>query len=290
MIVSDQPVVRRIKKLLNELKDSQYAQYRESNEFVLIHDYLEKILKDNKRDFRHTPEILFYVAEDLLDMDKDDYLPPCVVAFITFLFTQDGKEGNDDAINNLGELHYGGNHGFELNFKLAMQYYKKAAKLGNRCAQENLGYCYYYGRDGKPDYKKAFHYFSLGAFTDRLTSLYKIGDMYLNGLYVEKNEKEAFYIYQHCLDTMSYTEKDRVAGPVYLRLANMYLDGIGTKEKPRTALKYYQKAERYLSDMVQAGDAKYKRSLNAAIEGQSKAREKISKEFPNKEWKFDDPE
>ena len=41
------------------------------------------------------------------------------------------------------------------------------------------------------DYKKAFHYFAKGAFDGHLVSLYKIGDMYKNGYYVEKDEKEA---------------------------------------------------------------------------------------------------
>ena len=42
-----------------------------------------------------------------------------------------------------------------------------------------------------PDYQKAFHYFLLGALDGHLISLYKIGDMYLNGYHVEKNEKRA---------------------------------------------------------------------------------------------------
>ena len=42
-------------------------------------------------------------------------------------------------------------------------------------------------------------YFALGAFDGHLRSLYKIGDMYRNGYYVDKNEAEAFYIYMHCI-------------------------------------------------------------------------------------------
>ncbi len=45
-----------------------------------------------------------------------------------------------------------------------------------------------------------------------LISLYKIGDMYLNGLYVEKNEKEAFRICRRCLETVTEEAERRVAG------------------------------------------------------------------------------
>ena len=57
------------------------------------------------------------------------------------------------------------------------------------------------------DHEKAFHYFALGAFDGRPVSLYKIGDMYLNGYYVRKNEAEAFAIFMRCLqDMMEETE------------------------------------------------------------------------------------
>ena len=81
-----------------------------------------------------------------------------------------------------------------------------------------------------PDYEKAFHCFALGAFDGHLISLYKIGDMYFSGLYVEKNEKEAFYIYMRCLETMTEEAANRVAGPVYLRLGKMFLNGMGIEK------------------------------------------------------------
>ena len=52
------------------------------------------------------------------------------------------------------------------------------------------------------DYEKAFHCFAPGAFSGRPASLYKIGDMYLNGYYVKKNVRDAFRIYRRCLDLL----------------------------------------------------------------------------------------
>ena len=148
-------------------------------------------------------------------------------------------------------------------------------------------YCYYYGRDGEPDYEKAFHYYALGAFDGHLISLYKIGDMYLHGLYVPKNEREAFFIFMCCLETMTEEAEGRVAGPVYLRLGRMFLDGTGAEKNYKNALICFQKAESFLYDMVMNGNVMYRRSLIAAIKGQEEARKKLSKALPEDTWEFD---
>jgi hypothetical protein len=127
----------------------------------------------------------------------------------------------------------------------------------------------------------------MGAFDGHLISLYKIGDMYLNGYYVPKNEKEAFIIYMHCLDTMTDEAAPKVAGPVYLRLGKMFLNGTGTEKNLSSALVCYQKAEAYLYDMVKGGDYMYKKSLLGAIEGQEKTRKEMMEQLPEREWEFD---
>ena len=226
------------------------------------------------------------IANTLTGLDKPLVFPEFLIGFIEEMFQMEIAEGNDDAMNDLGAQYYGGNRGFEQSFDKAVMYYQMAADKGNRPAQENLGYCYYYGRDGKPNYEKAFHYFALGAFDGHLVSLYKIGDMYLNGLYVPKNEKEAFYIYVHCMDTMTQQAEGRVAGPVLLRLGGMFLDGIGTEEDAKSALVCFQKAESYLYDMVIGGDDMYRRSLAEAIDGQARARQKLAGQLPESSWSY----
>ncbi len=108
--------------------------------------------------------------------------------------------------------------------------------------------------------------------------------MYLNGLYVPKNEKEAFCIYVHCMDTMTQQAEGRVAGPVLLRLGGMFLDGIGTEEDAKSALVCFQKAESFLYDMVIGGDDMYRRSLAEAIDGQERARRKLAGQLPASSW------
>lgn len=214
-------------------------------------------------------------ATALVQCDKTVEMPRVLFDFIVSLYENAISVGNIYAMNDLGALYYDG-RGCEQDFSKAIYYYEMAAKLGNRQAQENLGYCYYYGRSVDVDYEKAFHYFALGAFDGHLISLYKIGDMYQNGFYVEKNPAQAFRIYEHCIATMTEEAAYIVAGPVFLRLGNAYLDGIGTESNAKNALVCFQKAELFLYDMVANGEWMYRKNLEDAIKGQVKAREKLN--------------
>ena len=249
----------------------------DATEYPEIYNYLSTQIDDDCIEVDGS----YDMANNLLD------LPSFVIDFIEELFGQEIEAGTEDAMNDLGAQYYDGNRGFEQSFQKAAYYYTLAAENGSRQAQENLGYVYYYGRLGKPDYEKAFHYFALGAFDGHLISLYKIGDMYLNGLYVPKNEREAFHIFMRCLETMTPQAEPRVAGPIYLRLGRMFLNGSGTSQDAKSALVCFQKAESFLYDMVKDGDVMYKKSLASAIEGQGKARAVLTKELPEQNWSFD---
>ena len=80
---------------------------------------------------------------------------------------------------------------------------------------------------------------------------------------------------------MTEEAEHKVAGPVYPRLGKMFLYGLGTDKDPKSALICYQKAEAFLYDMVKNGDFMYRKSLQAAVEGQAKAREVLIAELKN---------
>lgn len=225
----------------------------------------------------------YELATGLVQCDKTVNMSRELFDFIVGLYEKAISEGDSYAMNDLGALYYDG-RGCEQDFSKAVFYYEMAAKQGNMQAQENLGYCYYYGRDVEVDYEKAFHYFALGAFNGHLISLYKIGDMYQHGYYVEKNEIEAFRIYERCLDMMTEEAAPIVAGPVFLRLGNAFFYGIGTEMSMKKAQLCYQKAENYLYDMVARGNIMYKKNLQEAIEGQTKARERLLSTLPERKW------
>ena len=54
------------------------------------------------------------------------------------------------------------------------------------------------------------------------------------------------------------------------------------------ALICFQKAETFLYDMVAGGNVMYRKSLNAAIDGQAKVREILTEDLPSNQWMFDD--
>ncbi len=222
----------------------------------------------------------YELASGILNCDKDKPMPPEVFTFVAALYKHAISKGDVDAMCDLGSLYYDG-RGCMQDFTKAIHYYEMAAKHGHVIARENLGYCYYYGRDIPVDYEKAFQYFAEGAFLGRLVSMYKIGDMYKNGYYVEKNPVIALRIYLRCFEMMNPEEDYYAAEPVFLRLGNAFLYGEGTKKDPRAALKYFHFAEEFLYDLVAEGEEMYRKSLQAAIDGQAKARRLLAKKLPS---------
>ncbi|MCD7796505.1 MAG: hypothetical protein LUG95_02480 [Clostridiales bacterium] len=58
--------------------------------------------------------------------------------------------------------------------------------------------------------------------------LYKLGDMYLNGYFVEKNKKYAFTLYDRALEQCEDRD-DFCIGGIQFRLGKCLLRGIGTE-------------------------------------------------------------
>ena len=89
------------------------------------------------------------------------------------------------------DMMYLGGYYYEMKkFDLALKYYEMAATYDYDPAYECLGYIWYYGRTGARDYKKAFEYFSKLMDKGEPVATYKVADMYRNGYYVEKDQKE----------------------------------------------------------------------------------------------------
>lgn len=133
--------------------------------------------------------------------------------------------------------------------------------------------------------KKAYHYFVKGALDNHLNSLYKIGDMYKNGYYVEKDEKEAFYIYTHCYKQMTEFCAKLIGADICMRMGNVYFYGIGTEKNYETALKYYQEAEQHYYRKIRNGDFFAKKGLEGVIEKQNEIRKILLDELPDFNWR-----
>ncbi len=214
-------------------------------------------------------------------LDPAKPFAPLVAEFIDEVLTEEMENGNADAACDLGSFYYTGRIG-EQNFAMAVELYQRAAKMGSRQANENLGYCYYYGRDIPKDYEKAYFCFVKGALDNHPISMYKIGDMYKNGYFVEKDEREAFEIYKECRELLRGNDGYiRTCGAdIFMRLADCYAKGIGTGQNFRKALKYYQRAERLFYDRLLEGDFMIKHNYEHCIREQDKVRAVLQQEIP----------
>lgn len=138
-------------------------------------------------------ELEYYISEENYDMVfewgcrfHDEVNCPQILQKVVEAYTLCMNNGNTDAALNLGTYYYMGRY-VQQDYQKAYELYKIAADAGSLRAICNVGYCYYYGRHQQVDYAKAYEYFVKGALLfDDANCLYKLGDMYLNGLSVEK--------------------------------------------------------------------------------------------------------
>lgn len=179
-----------------------------------------------------------------------------------------------EALLNLGVLYYIGRV-VEQDFKKAFEFYKKAADAGLVRAVCNCGYCFYYGRHQEIDYAKAYEYFYLGALLyNDANCLYKLGDMYLNGYYVPKNEQYAFILYKRALNLSRDNYGDNFClADTQFRVGKCLLYGIGVKKNLEDAHEMLSYAlvnfyKRRKTDIFVAGLIKSAKELLAEAEEQ----------------------
>ena len=94
------------------------------------------------------------ILDDYYDLTHTKYEDDISLIHALEFLIQETK--NPEYMVELGGWYYE-----QRQFDLAEEYYLMAASLEYVDAYECLGYIYYYGRVGQPDYKKAFHYYKL---------------------------------------------------------------------------------------------------------------------------------
>ena len=179
----------------------------------------------------------------------EDVESPEMMRMVVRCYSACVEQNDPTAALNLGTLYYTG-QGVKQDYQKAAALYEIAAAAGHKRAICNLGYCWYYGRHADVDYEKALHYFNLGAvlFNDP-NCLYKLGDMYDQGLAVEQNRTYAVKLYQRALDACETAKKDWETmedafclADVQLRVGQCWLAGDVLKKDPSKALQYLHSA------------------------------------------------
>ena len=187
-----------------------------------------------------------------------------VLRYLNILAEKDDHK----ALLSLGALYYTGLGDFvPQDYKKAMMFYKKAAELSelkDDWALNNLGYCYYYGRDGEVDYKNAFSCFALSATRGNPNAMYKLGDMYYAGNYVKQDLDAAFYWYALAKEQEADSDIDYagfLAASIAMRLGRAFLFGEGTDIDLINALFELRTAETLFYHQILIGDKFSKEQL-----------------------------
>ena len=158
------------------------------------------------------------ILDDYYDLTHTKYEDDILLIHALEFLIQETKD--PEYMVELGGWYYE-----QRQFDLAEEYYLMAASLEYVDAYECLGYIYYYGRVGQPDYKKAFHYYKLASDKGNLVASYKLADMYKNGYYVSKDYakyveimKSLYPLIQGATNTFDPVPE------IYSRLAKIYVE------------------------------------------------------------------
>ena len=137
--------------------------------------------------------------------------------------------------------------------------------------------------DGEPDYERAFELYSTGAaFTTNMPeAIYKLGDMYERGCYVERDSELAFGLYRKAF--LLIQDNPDEAPEIKASVCHRVADHIAADDKEDepvaerwerllTALELYQSAERDYYRAIGAGAYYYDRRLDEVIAAEERMR------------------
>ena len=129
-------------------------------------------------------------------------------------------DGDAHTLYHRGKAHENGK-GVEKSWKLAAEYYKKAAELGLDSAQSAIGYCYDQGDGVEKDYKQAAYWYRKAVEQGHALAMKRLGVLYQYGRGVPLDEKQAVEWYRKGAEK---NEKQALAC-----LGNCYYEGLGVE-------------------------------------------------------------
>ena len=200
-----------------------------------------------------------HIIADMLTERYNNLTPEEVELVVSYLNAL-AKEGDHQALLTLGSLYYSGFYDLPQDYNIAMSYYERAAEtseLRDSWALNNLGYCYYYGKAGAIDYKKAYECYAYAAIQGNANSMYKLGDMYYNGQHVQEDVEAAFFWYTLANEQELDADPDYrgyLSASIAFRLGRAYLYGEGTEADPVHALFELRTAEFLFYRQIINGD------------------------------------
>ena len=130
------------------------------------------------------------------------------------MYKKAGAMGNSDGLFRAGKFYHEGRAGVEVNYKLALEYYKQAVSLNNPKAMNNLAVIYENGEGVEKDISKAIELYRKAADLGNAAAIYNLAGKYRYGNGVEKNYKKAFELYQKA-SKLDYVYAINAIGDMY---------------------------------------------------------------------------
>lgn len=149
-------------------------------------------------------------------------------------------------------------------YEIASEYYQVAATMGCDNSMSNLGYYYlYHSNPTNPN--KALAYFSVAANFENVEAIYKLGDMYRNGIGVEKDIELGLYYFNKALELIENDEdKDYRDYPsLYFALGKEFLEDGAYDTNLRKAYFYLYNSAVGYDLQLSEGMSYYESSFNA---------------------------
>ena len=216
--------VDRTKHIIREISQEEYENTDELSEVLTAEDQEDLEQVEDLIEAENYDGMYEWAYEH---HERDDVKQ--IMAKVVQCYEECVRQNMPIAALNLGTLYYEGRY-VRQDYQKAFDLYKTAADAGEPKAISNLGFCYYYGRHQEIDYAKAYDYFLKGALLfDDASCLYMIGDMYMQGYHVEKNERYAYQLYERAMFE-SYGDDGRPdpsIPDIMQRLGQCLLYGIG---------------------------------------------------------------
>lgn len=138
-----------------------------------------------------------------------------------------------EALSMFGSCYQHG-WGVDCDMASAVEWWQKAADMGDAYAADRLGYCYSLGQGGLPkDAERAFAYYLKAADGGYSGAYFTLGLCYGNGDGVERDDEKAFYWFDKAAE-----HDDPMA---WVELGNCYATGSGTAQDYGKAVVWYRK-------------------------------------------------
>jgi len=127
-----------------------------------------------------------------------------------------------------------GEYGLDVNYDVALKYYKKATKNGHGGAINNLAELYRLGQGVNQDYRKAISLYKRAIEIGEPIAMFNMAELYRDGHGVNIDAKKSF----------DWMKKSADAGflDAYVELSKFYMQGFGTATNQAAAIEWLEKA------------------------------------------------